>query len=68
MTLAARATVSAWVLDYKTERPHSSLGYATPTAYAAEIEKRGPGLAQDLALHQHTLSDLGSGWMKAGSG
>ena len=39
----ARATVAAWVHDYNTERPHSSLGYATPAAFAAEIEKQRPG-------------------------
>ena len=35
----ARATVAAWVYDYNTERPHSSFGYITSAAYAAEIEK-----------------------------
>jgi transposase InsO family protein len=33
----ARAMVRAWADDYNTERPHSSLGYATPAAFAAEI-------------------------------
>lgn len=36
----ARAVIRAWVDDYNTERPHSSLGYATPAAFAAEIEKQ----------------------------
>ena len=31
----ARETVAAWADDYNAERPHSSLGYATPAAYAA---------------------------------
>lgn len=31
----ARAVVRAWADDYTTERPHSSLGYATPAAFAA---------------------------------
>jgi len=26
--------VTAWVADYNTRRPHSSLGYSTPAAYA----------------------------------
>ena len=28
----ARAILARWVHDYNTERPHSSLGYATPAA------------------------------------
>ena len=30
----ARQLISAWVTDYNTARPHSSLGYKTPAAYA----------------------------------
>lgn len=33
----ARETLTAWVLDYNTERPHSALGYLTPTAFAAGL-------------------------------
>ena len=33
----ARADVAAWVADYNTERPHSSLGYKTPAAFAAGL-------------------------------
>ena len=28
--------IAAWVEDNNRERPHSSLGYATPAAFAAE--------------------------------
>ncbi|WP_405051398.1 IS3 family transposase [Sphingomonas sp. LC-1] len=45
----ARAMVRAWADDYNTERPHSSLGYATPAAFAAEIEKQRPGRVQAVA-------------------
>jgi transposase InsO family protein len=31
----ARLLIAAWVTDYNTARPHSSLGYKTPAAYAA---------------------------------
>ena len=31
----ARDIVAGWVGDYNTERPHSSLGHATPAAFAA---------------------------------
>ena len=37
----AREKITAWADDYNTERPHSSLGYATPAAFAAELKKQG---------------------------
>lgn len=37
----ARAIIAAWVDDYNTERPHSSLGYTTPAAFAAKLEPQG---------------------------
>ena len=40
----ARSILARWVDDYNTERPHSSLGYATPAAFAAELEKQRAGL------------------------
>ncbi|WP_143737079.1 IS3 family transposase [Erythrobacter tepidarius] len=41
MSLAhARVEIAAWVEDYNRERPHSSLGYATPAAFAAELNKQ----------------------------
>ncbi len=36
-----REKIAAWVDDYNTGRPHSSLGYATPAAFAAELKKQG---------------------------
>ena len=33
----ARVQIAAWVEDYNQERPHSSLGYETPAAFAAEL-------------------------------
>jgi putative transposase len=41
----ARAAIAEWVMDYNTERPHSSLGYATPAAYAQTLTATGPGAA-----------------------
>ena len=38
----ARVEIAAWVEDYNRERPHSSLGYATPAAFAAELNKQWP--------------------------
>src|SRR6202167_2434401 len=33
----ARQLIGAWVIDYNTARPHSSLGYKTPAAYAGTL-------------------------------
>jgi transposase InsO family protein len=33
----ARQLIGAWVADYNTARPHSSLGYQTPAAYAHKL-------------------------------
>ena len=33
----ARQLIGAWAADYNTARPHSSLGYKTPTAYAGTL-------------------------------
>ena len=38
----ARVEIAAWVEDYKREKPHSSLGYTTPVAFAAEVNKQRP--------------------------
>ena len=32
-----RQLIGAWVADYNTARPHSSLGYKTPAAYAITL-------------------------------
>ena len=37
----AREKAAVWIDDYNNQRPHSSLGYATPAAFAAELEKQG---------------------------
>jgi transposase InsO family protein len=37
----AREKIAAWADDYNTGRPHSSLGYATPAAFAAGLKKQG---------------------------
>lgn len=50
----ARRTVEAWREDYNNVRPHSALGYLTPTAFAAMVKepqtkRTGEGLAQTAA-------------------
>lgn len=43
MSLAhARVEIAAWVEEYNRERPHSSLGYVTPAAFSAELDKQWP--------------------------
>jgi putative transposase len=37
----ARQKLAAWVTDYNTARPHSSIGYMTPAAYAAHLNATG---------------------------
>ena len=45
----ACAILARWAHDYNTERPHSSLGYATPAAFAAELEQQRAGLTPPVA-------------------
>jgi transposase InsO family protein len=44
----ARKAISAWVADYNNSRPHSSLDYTTPAAFAAHFNATG---------HRATLLD-----------
>ena len=37
----ARRKIAAWKEEYNEERPHSSLGYRTPAAFAASLERCG---------------------------
>ena len=37
----AHAKIAIWADDFNTGRPHSSPSYATPAAFAAELEKQG---------------------------
>ena len=41
--------IGSWVIDYNTARPHSSLGYKTPAAYAGTLTAlKGVTLAEAL--------------------
>ena len=41
----ARAVIAGWAADYNLARPHSSIGYRTPAAYAAPLDpQRAPAL------------------------
>ncbi len=39
----ARSILARLVDDYNNERPHSSLDYATPAAFAADLEQQRVG-------------------------
>ncbi len=58
----ARSILARWVYDYNTERPHSSLGYATPAAFAAELEKQragsNPPVASPALMRDHDCRSL----------
>jgi len=40
----ARSLIAEWVTDYNEVRPHSSLGYTTPAAFAAGLTATGSQL------------------------
>lgn len=42
----ARQKLAAWTEDYNTRRPHSSIGYQTPAAYAAHLHATSRPAAQ----------------------
>lgn len=42
----ARNAISEWREDFNTARPHSSLGYRTPAAYAEILAATGSSAAQ----------------------
>lgn len=56
----ARSILARWVHDYNTGRPHSSLVYATPAAFAAELEKEQAGLNPPVA--PPALLRVNNGW------
>ena len=52
----AREKIAAWTDDYNTERPHSSLGYATPAAFAAELNKQWPASLRPAGSAAQTIA------------
>ena len=62
----ARVILARWVDDYNTERPHSSLGYATPAAVAAELEQQRAGLTPPAASPALMRDNTGRSLVAAG--
>jgi putative transposase len=51
----AREKISAWVSDYNHRRPHSSLGYAPPAEYAANLTAQAIGCATPTSSAERLL-------------
>jgi putative transposase len=52
----AKAKIGAWTNDYNHKRPHSSLGYATPAAYAANLTATGDRLRNPDQLRRSPVA------------
>ncbi len=52
----ARQTIGTWADDYNTARPHSSLGYQTPAAYAANLTATGARLRNPDQLRRSPVA------------
>ena len=52
----ARVVISTWAEDYNQERPHSSLGYNTPAAFAAELDKQWPASLRPTGSAAHAIA------------
>ena len=44
----APAVIAAWRADFNTARPHASLGYMTPAAYAASLKPQWPSTPHSI--------------------
>lgn len=49
----ARSAIAEWVEDFNIARPHSSLGYQTPAAYAEVITATGSDAERQEGLRGH---------------
>ena len=52
----ARAKIGAWANDCNHERPHSSLGFATPAEYAANLAATGDRLRNPDQLRRSPVA------------
>ena len=57
----ARAVIGGWVYDYNTARPHSSLGYLTPAAFAATVRPQRASTLRNLKSSAPTPVAHGAG-------
>lgn len=52
----ARRKIAAWAADYNLQRPHSSLGYLTPVAFAANLTATGDQLRNSDQLRRSPIA------------
>jgi putative transposase len=52
----ARRQISAWIADYNHQRPHSSLGYLTPVAFAANLSATADPLRNPDQLRRSAVA------------
>jgi putative transposase len=52
----ARSLIAEWVADYNEVRPHSSLGYRTPAAFAAGLTATGSQLRKPGQLRRDPVA------------
>jgi putative transposase len=52
----AREKIRSWVHDYNHQRPHSSLGYATPAGYSAALTTTGDRLCNPDQLRRSAVA------------
>jgi transposase InsO family protein len=52
----AQTKITAWVADYNGQRPHSSLKYLTPAAYAATFTATGARLRNPDQLRRSPVA------------
>lgn len=52
----ARDAVADWIRAYNTERPHSALGYQTPTAFATQLTAMGDRLRAPETLRRSPIA------------
>ncbi len=59
----AGSVVACWVDDYNNERPHSSLGYAIPAAFAAGLEQQRAKLIRPIASPALMRDNIDPFWL-----
>jgi transposase InsO family protein len=53
----ARAEIASWALDFNLQRPHSSLGYLTPAAFAANLTATDDRLRNPDQLRRSSVAN-----------
>ena len=61
----ARQAISEWTTDYNLRRPHSSLGYLTPVAFAAGLTATGDQLRNLDQLRRSPVAQPASNGAKS---